>query len=389
MLYSANNLKDVEILKKILIVPDSFKNSLSAVEVSKIIADGFNYYQDEFEITTFPFADGGEGSLDVIGRFIETEVKTCYTFDPFLKPIRASYLIDHKNNTAFIESAKVIGIEIINRDPDCYNSSSYGLGIMIAHALDQGVENIYLFLGGSATCDGGVGMAAGLGFEFYLDKRKIERPIAKDVKYIHSFDENNVHKRLSKCKFTIACDVENPLFGEQGASFVYARQKGANDEQIELLELGMINLGRIILEKKGKNIQEIKGSGSAGGIGAGGYFFLDGQLKSAFAVLSEISGLEMQIQSSDIIITGEGHIDFQSFQGKMISQIKIVADKYNKPLWLVSAVRSLSEKDILRMGYGKISSLYKSSPKTINVHETRKKLFRNSKKWALEIINHK
>ena len=375
------------IINKLLIVPDSFKNSLTAEEVAKSISDGLSYYKDQLNITSFPFADGGEGSLEVIRRFIDVEQRTCFTFNPFLKPIRASYLIDSENETAYIESAKVIGLEILVRTPDCYNSSSYGLGIMIGDALDQGVKNIYIFLGGSATCDGGVGMAAALGYDFILEKRVIERPIAKDVKYIHEYRTENIHPRISDCKFHVAYDVENPLYGENGTAYNYARQKGANDEEIELLELGMLHLGKLIALRKHVDVQTIKGSGAAGGLGAGAYFFLNGVLESGFNLLSDISGLENEIAKADIIITGEGHIDEQSFQGKLIDQVKKIADKYNKPVYLISALRSISEKEAKKKGFAEIKSLYRSSPKEINIPETKKKLFKAGKSWAAELLN--
>lgn len=376
------------IINKLLIVPDSFKNSLSADEVAESLLEGFTFFKDKLEVESFPFADGGEGSLDVISRFIDCEERSQFTFDPFLKPIRATYLISHETKTAYIESAKVIGIEVLeSKKPDCYNTSSYGLGILIKDALEQDVEEIYLFLGGSATCDGGIGMAAALGYDFVTEKRVIERPIAKDVKYLHEYRTANVHARLEQCTFQIAYDVENPLYGDEGTAYTYARQKGADDEQIELLELAMMNLGKMIGMQKHVDIQTIKGSGAAGGIGAGAYMFLNGTLRSAFEILSTISGLEAKIKSADIIITGEGHIDNQSFNGKLISQIKILADKYHKPVWLVSAIRSFSQKEVKRIGFEKIESIYRSAPKEINVPDTKRQLFRIAKKWASEIIN--
>ncbi len=377
----------MQVIENILVVPDSFKSSLTAEEVAKQISDGLQYYKDKLKVETFPFADGGEGSLEVVQKFTSAIERTCFTFDAKLKPIRASYLIDEENQLAYIESAKVIGIEVLEQEPDCYNSSSYGLGIMIKDALEQGVKKIYLFLGGSATSDGGVGMAAGLGYDFLLEKRIIERPLARDVKYIHEYKTENVLPSLSECEFVIGYDVENPLYGENGSAFTFARQKGASDEQIELLELAMLHLGRIIALNKHVDIQKVKGSGAAGGLGAGAYFFLDGTLKSGFEILTELSGLEEKIKSNDLIITGEGHIDEQSFQGKMISQIKKLADKHNKPVWLISAIRSISEKEALKMGYQEIKSLYKSLPKTIDIPETKHRLNKTAKNWAAKILN--
>lgn len=373
--------------KKVLIVPDSFKNSLTAQEVSEALENGFNYFKGELEVITFPFADGGEGSVEIIRRFIAVEERVCYTFDPLLKPIRAGYFIDKINKIAYIESAKVIGLEVLDRDPDCFNSSTFGLGILIKDALDQGMEEITIFLGGSATCDAGVGMAAALGFEFIQDNRLLERPLASDIISIDKIKKDNVHDRIKSCIFRIAVDVTNPLYGEKGTARVFARQKGANDGQIEILEASMEKMADLIFKEKGYNIQSFEGSGAAGGLGAGGMFFLGGEIDSAFDILSEISGLEKKIESSDIIVTGEGHIDDQSFDGKLISKIKSLADRHNKKVWLICAIRSISEKEALRMGYEQIQSLYKSMPKEIDDHETSRKLYKTAKRWAADLLN--
>ena len=376
----------MENIEKILLVLDGFKNSLSAEDVTTELASGFNFFKNKLEIEEFPFADGGEGSLEVIKKFKQTTERTCYTFDPFMKPIRASYLLDETGTVAYIESAKVIGLEILERDPDCLYATSYGLGILIADALDKGVEEIYLFLGGSATCDGGYGMADALGYLFVKGRRSFERPLAVDILEIEKIQRDYVHDKLSSCLFHIACDVTNPLYGEDGTAKVYAKQKGASADQVSILEETMVKFADLIERDKQVDIQSVVGSGAAGGLGAGGLYFLDGKLTSAFEILSKISGLEESVKTADLIITGEGHIDMQSFHGKLISQLKIVADKYDKKVALICAIRSISQKQALRLGYVDIKSLYVSSPKEISIPDTRNKLFAIGKKWSKEII---
>lgn len=372
-------------IEKVLIVPDSFKNSLTAEEVAAELQSGFTYIKDNLNVETLPFADGGEGSLEVVKRFIDTKEISCYTFNPFMKAIRASYLLDESTNTAYIESARVIGLEILDRDPDCYHASSYGLGILISNALDRGAKEIVIFLGGSSTCDGGYGMAAALGFLFVNGKRSIERPIAKDILDINDIRHDYVHQKLKDCKFLIASDVNNPLYGIKGTAQVYARQKGANNEEIEILDKAMEKFASLIMDQSGVDIQNIKGAGAAGGLGAGGHFFLKGEIISGFEILSDLSGLESIISKSDFIVTGEGHIDKQSFDGKLISQIKKLADKYEVPVALICAIRSISQKEAQKLGFHEIKSLYKSSPKEINIPETKKKLFLTAKKWSEEL----
>ncbi|GLR16643.1 glycerate kinase [Portibacter lacus] len=380
------NLRKVGKFNTILLVPDSFKNSLSAEEVTEELAEGLDYYKEGLDIQQFPFADGGEGSLKVVERFVKCETRTIYTFDALMKPIRADYLVDPVRNIAYVEAALVVGLEVLDKDPDCYNASTYGLGLVIADALDFGVDEVYLFLGGTATCDGGVGMAAALGYHFMMEKRVLERPLARDVKYISNVRTENVHSRISDVKFHVACDVDNVLLGENGAVFTYAKQKGATEEQLELLELGMENIRKMLLDKKNIDVQDVPGTGAAGGLGAGSILFLDGQLKSAFDILSEIAGLRDKIKNADLVITGEGHIDMQSFNGKLISKIKEIADEFEKPVWLVCAIRSISEKEALKIGFERIHSLYKSMPKKINIPESKRKLFKVGKKWAEEWI---
>lgn len=373
--------------KRILLVPDSFKNSLSAEEVAEALSQGLNYYKGQLDVSLFPFADGGEGSLAIIAKYQNVEERTIYTFNPFLKPIRASYLMERNKKIAYIESAKVIGLEIINREPDCYHSSSYGLGILIKDALDQGMEEVYLFLGGSATCDAGIGMAAALGYEFKHEQNLIERPIAKDIIDIDSISTQHVIPELKTAKFHIATDVNNPLYGEKGTALIFSKQKGASEEEISNLEEAMKKVAGFIQKDMGIDIQEFEGAGAAGGLGAGGIYFLKGTLKSGFNILSDISGLENEISKVDLIITGEGHIDSQSFDGKLITSVKEMADKYHKPVWLICALRSISEKEALNYGFERIVSLYKSMPKEIDPQETRRKLYKEGKKWAATLLN--
>ena len=303
-----------------------------------------------------------------------------------MKPIRAGYLLDRSSKVAYIESARVIGIEVIERKPDCYNSSTYGLGVLIKDALAIGVKKIFIFLGGSATCDGGVGMAAALGYEFYSENRVIERPIAKDIKYFQNISNDAVDEKLVECEFVIGYDVDIPLHGDLGTALNYSKQKGATAEQVELLELAMINLSALVTENYGFNMQDLNGAGAAGGLGAGSAFFLKARLESGFDVLSNISGMEEHVKNSDLVITGEGHIDNQSFDGrKMISKVYDLARKYNKPVWLISAVRSMSLKEIQKRGFDKIESIYRSAPKEINNAETQRQLFKIAKKWAFEL----
>lgn len=329
---------------KILIAPDKFKGSMSAQEVCVAIGNGLKKNNPSLDIIDHPMADGGDGSLEILSRHLPLKKNKIKTVDPIGREISTHYFTS--SDAAFIEVASASGLVLLSeneRNP--LLTSTIGTGKMIANAISKGSQNIYLLLGGSATNDAGMGIATELGFNF-LDKNKKELlPMGGNlskVKFIHSspiFD-------LEKIKFTLLCDVNNPMFGNSGAAHVYASQKGATEKQVQILDEGLKNFSEILKQKTGIDPSQIPGSGAAGGIGGGLVSLLNAELKNGFETIAQLTSLEKQIESADWVISGEGKLDEQSLQGKVISGVSNFCKKHQKPLSLFVGKNELTKKEI-------------------------------------------
>ena len=317
---------------KILIAPDKFKGSLSAQEVCEAIGNALKKNNSSLEIIHHPMADGGDGSLDILSKHLSLEKQIIKTVDPIGREISTHYFTS--TDAAFIEVASASGLVLLSKNErNPLLTSTLGTGRMLADALTKGFKNIYLFLGGSATNDAGMGIASELGFHF-LDKNKNElSPIGENlskVKFIHStpiFD-------FEKIKITLLGDVNNPMFGMNGAAYVYATQKGATEEQVQFLDDGLKNFCHILQKHSGTDVSELSGGGAAGAIGAGLVALLNAKLESGFETIAQLTNLEKQISAADWMISGEGKLDEQSLQGKVVSGVASLCKKYKKPLSL-------------------------------------------------------
>lgn len=310
---------------KILICPDSFKGTLTSKEVCEIIKRAIEDTNENIEITTLPFADGGEGFSDCMLEICKGDILYSGCHDIYGKPVRADYVTF--GDTAVIECAKASGLQ---ERKDVMNASSYGTGEIIKSAVSQGFKNIILGLGGSGCCDGGAGVLSALGVDFYDENyKKIAMPKGRDLNYIFGAGFRNIVKDIN---FTYACDVENVLYGKSGAAYVFAPQKGAKKSDVEELDEGLKRLNAFLPE----DVSKLKGGGAAGGICAGLYSVYGGKVKSGFDILSEYSNLEEKIKESDIIITGEGKTDEQTLMGKLPYKIYLLSKKYNKKFFIIS-----------------------------------------------------
>ena len=225
------------------------------------------------------------------------------------------------------------GLSLLKKEEqNCMNTSSFGTGELIKDAINKGLTTINLYIGGSATNDGGVGIASALGFQFYDRLKKQLSPIGKNLKSIDHIDDSQVNFNFKEITFNVICDVDNPLYGRNGAAFVYARQKGANSLEIKKLDQGLINLQSILIKYNYPNVKNMPGSGAAGGVGGGLVSLLGAKLISGIKNLIEITQVKSKIKDCDIIITGEGKIDLQTEKGKVISGISSLARKYKKPI---------------------------------------------------------
>ena len=304
-------------MKKIIIIPDSFKGSASSLEVCNYIERGVLKVIKDADIIKIPIADGGEGTVESILYAAGGNIKKINVKNPEGKIIEAKYGIINKEK-AVIEMAEASGLTLIDdktRNPLKY--STYGTGEFIKDALNNNIKEILIGIGGSATNDCGIGMANALGYKF-LDKDNNElEAIAENMIKVDDIDDSNVDKRIFDIKITAACDVKNPLYGKNGATAVYGKQKGVTEESFDILDDGLKNIAKIIKEKFGKEIDYMEGAGAAGGLGGGLVAFCNAQLKSGIDAVLDIIDFESKIKDASLIITGEGAIDGQTKEGKV------------------------------------------------------------------------
>ncbi|MGB0931098.1 MAG: glycerate kinase [Chitinophagales bacterium] len=318
---------------RILIAPDKFRDSLDAMSVAKAMAKGLQLQDKDIDFQLFPLADGGEGTAKILSHHTEGTLHTIEVTDPLLRPIEATYGISADGKTAFIEMAAASGLHLLQpSERNCYYTSSYGTGELILDALEHDVEHIILGIGGSATNDAGIGMANALGYRF-MDKFNMElAPIGESLEHIAKIDATNMKAYIGNTRFTVAYDVDCPLHGPQGAAYTYGRQKGAGFSQIESLDLGLENFARITKWNYRKDVASMAGAGAAGGMGAGAYFFLNAEARKGTELIMEICNFQEQLKDTDLILTGEGSLDSQTLQGKVIQGICETAKPLNIPV---------------------------------------------------------
>lgn len=315
----------------ILLCPDKFKGSLTAREVCAALHRGLAPRYPDAEIVSRPLADGGDGSLDVLEDYLDVRTVTIECSDPLGRPIQASYR--RSGSAAYIEVAAASGLVLLREaEREVLKTSSLGTGQLMAHAVEHGVQEVFLFLGGSATNDAGMGIAHALGYRFLDDSGQALPPIGKHLGKVASIDQSGLIPEMANVKVHVVCDVDNPLFGPNGAAYVYAPQKGATESDVELLDEGLRNLAKKLVAAGYPDVGELPGAGAAGGIGGGAVAFLNGHLQSGTATFLEISQLEKQVKEADLIITGEGFLDAQTAQGKLISGVCDLAHQHGKPI---------------------------------------------------------
>jgi len=318
---------------KFIIAPDKFKGSLSGFQFCDAVEKGLRIVFPKAEIIQMPLADGGDGTIDVVKYYLKGEKIKVKVNDPFFRSIEASYLYAKKSKIAFIEMAEASGLKLLSEEEkNCLESSTLGTGELILDAIKKGVSEIILGIGGSATNDGGMGMAKALGFRFFDSKGQELEPIGRNLIHVHTIDESQAIPRLKEVTFKIACDVANPFYGANGAAHVYAAQKGASNLEIHQLDLGLQNYASVIAEQFDIDLQKINGSGAAGGIGGGAIVFLNGTLTSGIALIKELANFDSAIKAAHWIITGEGKLDDQTLSGKTISGVVTSAQKQNIPV---------------------------------------------------------
>lgn len=316
---------------KIVVAIDSFKGSLSSMEAGNAIKEGIFRVKPHAEVIVKPLADGGEGTTDAILNGAGGEKINLTVTGPMGKPVDTYYGYLPETKTAVIETAAASGITLVlDSEKNPMLATTYGLGEMIKHAVLKGCKDFVIGLGGSATNDGGIGMLTALGYEFMdKDGRNIGQG-GKALEKVAYISNKHVLKELENCHFEVACDVNNPLCGINGATYVFGPQKGVSDEMKAILDEGMKNYARVSNEFTTKKCDEEKGAGAAGGLGFAFLEYLNAELIPGIELVLNALRLEEEIIDADYVITGEGRMDFQTAMGKVPVGLAKLAKKYNK-----------------------------------------------------------
>ena len=318
---------------KIVIAPDSYKESLSALEVASAIEAGFREIYPDADYIKLPVADGGEGTVEAMvaatqGRVIEVEVT-----GPLGEPVSGFYGISGDERCAFIEMAAASGLELLppaRRNP--LKTTSWGTGELIRHALDRGVTRIIIGLGGSATNDGGAGMVQALGAKLLTAEGQAIAPGGVGLATLAKIDISGLDSRLTHCQIDVACDVTNPLIGDEGASVVFGPQKGATPEMVKQLDDALAHYAERIAQDLDLDVLALEGGGAAGGMGAALYAFCGAKLRPGIDIVTEALHLDTLVADADLVITGEGRIDSQTIHGKVPVGVARVAKRYQIPV---------------------------------------------------------
>lgn len=317
----------------VVIAIDSFKGCASSYELSQAIEEGIKKVYPKSVITAYEVADGGEGTLEAMVANSGGKIFTCNVHDPLMNLIQAQYGILGDGVTCVIEMARASGLPLVPKEKrNPLVTTTFGVGELIKEALTQGCRKFIVGIGGSATNDAGVGMLQALGFSF-LDAQGKEVGFGGGVLgEIVRIDATHALSVLRECTFTIACDVDNPMYGERGAAHIYSRQKGASEADVLRLDANVKHFANVIEKELGKEVASIKGSGAAGALGGGFLAFLNAQLCSGIDIVLEAIHFDERLKTADFVITGEGKIDAQSLMGKVISGIAKRCVKSDVPL---------------------------------------------------------
>lgn len=343
---------------KIVVAPDSYKGSLTAGEVAVSIERGIKRVFADAEVLKIPMADGGEGTVQSLvdgtgGEIIKVNVK-----DPLMREVEAFYGILGDKKTAVIEMAAASGLPLLSKDErDPMKTTTYGTGQLIKNALDKGCRNIIIGIGGSATNDGGAGMIKAL-------EAKLLDENGKDIGFgggslgkLSKIDITDMDARLKECSITAACDVDNPLCGPKGASHIFGPQKGADEEMVEILDHNLANYAGVIKRDLGTNIIDVPGAGAAGGLGGGLMAFLNAKLRNGIDIVIDVTGLDKKLKGAQLVITGEGMIDYQTAFGKTPYGVAKCAKKYGIPVIAIAGGIGQDADTLYQKGFDSIFSI--------------------------------
>lgn len=353
-------------MRKYVVIPDSFKGCLSSGEICDIIAREIRCRDPEARVCALPVADGGEGTVDAFLGALGGEKVAVPCRDPYGRPLTAHYGLFPDGKTAVIEMAAAAGLPLVGEDRRVADTTTYGVGQLIAHALKRGAERIILGLGGSATNDGGCGAAAALGVEFLDAEGKAFVPVGGTLRRIAHIRVDGLLPALRQAEVIAMCDIDNPLCGESGAAAVFAPQKGADAATVRMLDEGLAHLAAVIEKDLGRSLLALPGGGAAGGFGAGSVAFLSAQLQMGIEAVLDLTDFDRLAADAYLVITGEGRLDSQSLRGKVVVGVARRARALGVP---VVALVGSSETDIAAAYDAGVTAVFPINPAPTTLSE--------------------
>ena len=346
-------------MQNFILVPDSFKGTLSAIEVCNIMKSSIKSLYKDANIISVPVADGGEGTVDAFLYALGGEKKSVWVSDAFNEQKILAHYAMLKDDIAVIEMAACAGLPLVKNCLEPDKTTTFGVGELIIDAINSGAKKIILGLGGSATNDGGCGMAAALGVKFKDEQDQEFIPTGGTLSQIYKIDMNNIYSKIKDVEFISMCDVDNPLCGRLGASAVFAPQKGADEDMVKSLDEGLAHLAKIIKRDLHIEVKDIKGAGAAGGLGAGSIAFLQSKLTKGIDVILDTINFDELVSKADIVFTGEGKFDSQSLHGKVVMGVANRSQKYKTPVIVVTGAIGENIQEAYNKGITAIFSINK------------------------------
>ena len=346
-------------MQNFILVPDSFKGTLSAIEVCNIMKSSIKNLYKDANIISVPVADGGEGTVDAFLYALGGEKKSVWVSDAFNEQKILAHYAMLKDDIAVIEMAACAGLPLVKNRLEPDKTTTFGVGELIIDAINSGAKKIILGLGGSATNDGGCGMAAALGVKFKDEQNQEFIPTGGTLSQIYKIDMNNIYSKIKDVEFISMCDVDNSLCGKLGASAVFAPQKGADEDMVKLLDEGLAHLAKIIKRDLHIEVKDIKGAGAAGGLGAGSIAFLQSKLTKGIDVILDTINFDELVSKADIVFTGEGKFDSQSLHGKVVMGVANRSQKYKTPVIVVTGAIGENIQEAYNKGITAIFSINK------------------------------
>ena len=346
-------------MQNFILVPDSFKGTLSAIEVCNIMKSSIKNLYEDANIISVPVADGGEGTVDAFLYALGGEKKSVWVSDAFNEQKILAHYAMLKDDIAVIEMAACAGLPLVKNRLEPDKTTTFGVGELIIDAINSGAKKIILGLGGSATNDGGCGMASALGVKFKDEQDQEFIPTGGTLSQIYKIDMNNIYSKIKDVEFISMCDVDNPLCGRLGASAVFAPQKGADEDMVKSLDEGLAHLAKIIKRDLHIEVKDIKGAGAAGGLGAGSIAFLQSKLTKGIDVILDTINFDELVSKADIVFTGEGKFDSQSLHGKVVMGVANRSQKYKTPVIVVTGAIGENIQEAYNKGITAIFSINK------------------------------